>query len=150
MLLDFRHLSAPNVFSLARFIMASSSVSPSLIPSKRPRESPPVPLEILSPPKPAAATSQRFRNSVVLAPMVRSGTSKVFCKIINLGLLTAFSADSAPCPKIWCLACVGPRDCRQGHASCKKSRRWLVLFHRLHLILPDVGQPRLVWSLSKA
>ena len=142
MLLGLQHVRLPNLFTVARSRMASTSVSTSLIPSKRRRESSLVPSDSVSPP--AAATSQRFRDSIVLAPMVRSGTSEIFIKQISLVLLTAFSANPITGSQIRRHASVGTGNRRQSHASCQKSCKWLAKFGWFHLIRPDTRQPRLV------
>ncbi|KAG8833667.1 hypothetical protein FRC17_010271 [Serendipita sp. 399] len=54
--------------------MASTSSYSSSIPAKRPRNGSISPVDEPLPPAPSPATSQRFKNSIVLAPMVRSGT----------------------------------------------------------------------------
>lgn len=65
--------------------MTSTSARTSLIPSKRPRDSSPFGSEVRPARLPAAATSQRFRDSIVLAPMVRSGTMPTRLLALNYG-----------------------------------------------------------------
>jgi hypothetical protein len=78
MLLGQRHIIDLFRKSLQPFWRVKMASTSSFIPSKRPHEEiadSDVPMPSKGPTLPPA-TSQRFKNAVVLAPMVRSGTSK--------------------------------------------------------------------------
>lgn len=71
------YLLRPKIpFSFTTRTMASTSSLASLVPSKRPREDSLDEPITVPPLLPRPATSQRFKDSIVLAPMVRSGTSE--------------------------------------------------------------------------